>query len=243
MKRTLLSALSSAALLLVTGAAQATTYTSDTTLSHFFVSNYATLSNFSGGDLSSPTTPTNTTLTQGLRVFAGGSLPGLSSSNNWILATFSSPVASIRVFPNIDHFGAQYDGFQYTIFGSNNGTTWTPLFDAITVVGATEPFTLGTFTGTAPFTVNNVLTPGAGPGGTVGYIADFTFGSAFLDYAFGASTVAIDQFNADQEFSAVGALGPSAVPLPAALPLFATGLAGLGLLGWRRKRKSAPLHA
>ena len=27
----------------------------------------------------------------------------------------------------------------------------------------------------------------------------------------------------------------SAVPLPGALPLFATGLAGLGLLGWRRK--------
>jgi hypothetical protein len=27
-------------------------------------------------------------------------------------------------------------------------------------------------------------------------------------------------------------------PLPAALPLFATGLGGLGLLGWRRRRKS-----
>ena len=29
-----------------------------------------------------------------------------------------------------------------------------------------------------------------------------------------------------------------ATPLPAALPLFATGLGALGLLGWRRKRKS-----
>jgi hypothetical protein len=30
---------------------------------------------------------------------------------------------------------------------------------------------------------------------------------------------------------------PPAVPLPAALPLFATGIGGLGLLGWHRKRK------
>jgi hypothetical protein len=28
-------------------------------------------------------------------------------------------------------------------------------------------------------------------------------------------------------------------PIPAALPLFATGLVGLGLLGWRRKKKAA----
>jgi hypothetical protein len=31
---------------------------------------------------------------------------------------------------------------------------------------------------------------------------------------------------------------PSAVPLPSALPLFASGLGALGLLGWRRKRKA-----
>lgn len=32
-------------------------------------------------------------------------------------------------------------------------------------------------------------------------------------------------------------------PLPAALPLFATGIGALGLLGWRRKRKGAPALA
>jgi hypothetical protein len=31
--------------------------------------------------------------------------------------------------------------------------------------------------------------------------------------------------------------GLSPTPLPAALPLFATGLGALGLLGWRRKRQ------
>jgi hypothetical protein len=36
-----------------------------------------------------------------------------------------------------------------------------------------------------------------------------------------------------------GASDVSATPLPAALPLFATGLGALGLLGWRRKRKNA----
>jgi hypothetical protein len=40
-----------------------------------------------------------------------------------------------------------------------------------------------------------------------------------------------------------GAMGTIDAPLPPALPLFATGLAGLGLLGWRRKKKAAHLNA
>ena len=35
----------------------------------------------------------------------------------------------------------------------------------------------------------------------------------------------------------------AATPLPAALPLFVTGLGALGLLGWRRKKKAAMLAA
>ncbi|HEY5504368.1 MAG TPA: VPLPA-CTERM sorting domain-containing protein [Sedimentisphaerales bacterium] len=35
------------------------------------------------------------------------------------------------------------------------------------------------------------------------------------------------------------AIDPGVTPLPAALPLFATGLGAMGLLGWRRKRKNA----
>jgi hypothetical protein len=35
----------------------------------------------------------------------------------------------------------------------------------------------------------------------------------------------------------------ASTPLPAALPLFATGLGAMGLLGWRRKRKNAAARA
>jgi hypothetical protein len=46
--------------------------------------------------------------------------------------------------------------------------------------------------------------------------------------------------NETSNFVAFGAAPapPSATPLPAALPLFATGLGAMGLLGWRRKRKN-----
>jgi hypothetical protein len=44
--------------------------------------------------------------------------------------------------------------------------------------------------------------------------------------------------NGGRTTALVGTGTVSAVPLPAALPLFATGIGGLGLLGWRRKRKA-----
>jgi hypothetical protein len=40
-----------------------------------------------------------------------------------------------------------------------------------------------------------------------------------------------------------GSIGPAVTPLPAALPLFATGLGIMGLLGWRRKLKTTSASA
>lgn len=50
-------------------------------------------------------------------------------------------------------------------------------------------------------------------------------------------------FGADQTAQAELIFNGAATPLPAALPLFATGLGALGLLGWRRKRKNAAVVA
>jgi hypothetical protein len=49
--------------------------------------------------------------------------------------------------------------------------------------------------------------------------------------------VAVQALVGDELLTAVSTL--AAVPVPPALPLFATGLAGLGLLGWRRKKAAA----
>ena len=195
-----------------------TAYTSDTNVAHFTagITSYATLSNFNNSDNcvdGSSFTPTSSELAAApCRVYnlpPSTPVAGLSSENNWILAAFSSPVSTIVVFPNMDHLGSAYDGYQYQIYGSNDyGSsevpTWTKLFDALTVNGDGEPFTLGSSTGTPPSTVNNVVTGGCTPTGSgcVGYEAQFSFGTAYKYYAFGASTVAAG--NTEQEFSAVG---------------------------------------
>jgi hypothetical protein len=221
-------------------ASAATIYTSDPTLGDFASTstNFATLSNFSSGDVSSPYATTFAQLNNGVRVYNGGSLTNLPGSN-WILATFSSPTSTITVFPNIDHFGSAYDGYQYSIEGSNDLSTWTPLYDTLTVSGSGEPFTIGTFTGTAPIAVNNVLTPGAGPNGTVGYIADFAFGAAYKYYAFGDSTESVAGGNELQELSGVASgdlvrTTGGGVPEPVTWAML---FAGFGVIGFMMRIK------
>ena len=60
--------------------------------------------------------------------------------------------------------------------------------------------------------------------------------SAFLDL--GAGTYEAGSSDAHDPIGKWTFVPPIPTPLPAALPLFATGLGALGLLGWRRKRKA-----
>lgn len=66
-----------------------------------------------------------------------------------------------------------------------------------------------------------------------------TFANAnneLLNYT--GNVFAFEQKSGNADFY-VSALAYNATPIPAALPLFATGLGTLGLLGWRRRRKAA----
>jgi hypothetical protein len=51
-------------------------------------------------------------------------------------------------------------------------------------------------------------------------------------------TVLIGNSRPPSTFRLMSQLTVDATPLPAALPLFATGLGALGLLGWRRRSKT-----
>jgi hypothetical protein len=65
-------------------------------------------------------------------------------------------------------------------------------------------------------------------------LANLTHVGIMMDWITGLDSIDLDNVS----------FGPnSAVPLPAALPLFATGLGLLGAMGWRRKRKPVPTGA
>ena len=90
--------------------------------------------------------------------------------------------------------------------------------------------------GTPTFSDTNSTTNATGLSWEL-FTQTFTAASATTTLAFINGDPATDNSNGLDNV-VLNDLGPAAVPLPAALPLFATGLGALGLLGWRRKRKA-----
>jgi hypothetical protein len=80
---------------------------------------------------------------------------------------------------------------------------------------------------------------------TVGLWVQYT--DSFTTGVAGAYTLAMTDLNGQSFGNDLTvddiSLTTSATPLPAALPLFASGLGAMGLFGWRRKRKVAALAA
>jgi outer membrane lipase/esterase len=109
------------------------------------------------------------------------------------------------------------------------------------------PGIVGTGTGSACATQTGA---GAITSGWGQWCANKTTASTLYASLTSANSELTSFFSDDQHLSAAGQLIEAnyvysliVTPLPAALPLFASGLGALGLLGWRRKRKAAALAA
>jgi hypothetical protein len=142
---------------------------------------------------------------------------------------------------NADNYNATAPGISgqgpYVLFQSNGPGQVTLLFD--NPVGYIEYFEYRIDGITPPGLPANPITgDGEYPGyGLTGSSASHTlFANSMVEVRL--SLGAENHWDFDWTAFAV-----QPTPLPAALPLFASGLGAIGLLGWRRKRKKAALAA
>ena len=114
--------------------------------------------------------------------------------------------------------GSAFSGFEVP-FTDADGRYTVSVYDPATgQYGAPRAVTAGEWLSFGDTGVSGFRVSGIG-----GYAGPVTFGLQFAR-------------DGDADFSET-ALGLSAVPLPAALPLFGAALAGLGVVGARRRRK------
>lgn len=140
-----------------------------------------------------------------------------------------------------------------------NGTQCSPASDDnVTGNNPTEILSLSFATATTiedAFFRNDGHTPNFGANAMIdvaignGAFISYTLLSGLIDPLLGATLTGLPDFALaaneeihfkynNQQFYLSG-IAVNPVPLPAALPLFGAGLAGLGFVGWRRKRKAA----
>ena len=167
----------------------------------------------------------------GVFAILGGSSPSYASVMPMIVVnTFSTPENTTLIVPAPGVATGATDPadiFFYELGSPSQGsfsglttiTTPTGNFCPCSFIGTTDgSFTYdppGNFTGTVFFIVQGAITNPPSYNG----------GGSFLGTNAVTDTIVLT--------------GAAVTPVPAALPLFATGLGAMGLLGWRRKRKNA----
>jgi hypothetical protein len=199
------------------------------------------------------TKPASTLIT--LPVIVAGALLLASTAAHAVPVelAFSGTVSSSTV-PGV----SSGDAITYDVFADNGGAslilqTWS--FNDIT----SATMQAGTYSATTsgPQTTFPGALPGSGSFSTNASAqlrtlnfrseqngSDTNGNSSFIYYMNGFNNIWYT--NPPMTVPSFGAISPpsitnttiSVVPLPAALPLFASGIGGLGLLGWRRKRKA-----
>jgi hypothetical protein len=168
-----------------------------------------------------------------------GSLNGVSFTNELLTLTGTGDTA------NVVTNGNPYNVLTtatFTLAGSGSGTFTVGLdvFDNPSALSGTAGFQRATQSSDLLDTVNAAFVS-YGLTTSIGPITGSPLFNPGLSFSTTAGPLILDSASAAAFTANAGTV--SAVPLPAALPLFATGLGALGLLGWRRKRKAAALAA
>jgi hypothetical protein len=144
-----------------------------------------------------------------------------------------------------DSYSNVYSSVQPTFFGNQVGADHAAqaLVSALNALGVTNLVGL-------TVTPEAVAVPFAAPPSTTTawtYLAECGFGGCPISPTWfessGNAAINAGAVFSDTDYSTFVLSATSATPLPAALPLFATGLGALGLIGWRRKRKASALAA
>ena len=180
------------------------------------------------------------TYTESATVF--GSLNGVSFPGSGAVLTLTGTADTA----NANHTGAVTTNSLTVLFSvAGKSGTFT---DALVVFDIQRPIKADSFAGFNDGGVTPLRTTNfnfAAPydlSTPIGPITDSSFGSGG-SFATSAGVLTITTVDPATNVAGDSTFTAVVTPLPAALPLFATALAMLGLLGWRRKRKAAGLSA
>jgi hypothetical protein len=142
---------------------------------------------------------------------------------------FSNPTVLFSAGGGGTALGITYDGVNNSLWVSS----WTPGSSRITDYALNGSVL---FSFTVP--IGDLTSLAFDPGDGTLWFGTQTNQSTLYQYSTTGGLLSTATYAALAGDNHLGGEFQLATPLPAALPLFATGLGGLGLIGWRRKRKA-----